>query len=175
MTMTRLRRLWRDRAGSSAIEFALLVPVLLLMIAGTVEIGQAYRVYSAASRLASHYAMVWADCTDTPAGACSTEMSNLAAAATISNIAPQLVVSNLSLQMFQVQLTATGSTTTYASPSGAAPSAAQIAAARTKFGASSVVIVSATYSHSLMFFSDTMSGFFAGALAPTYTVAMLRS
>ena len=38
------RRLGHDRRGVSAIEFAIILPVILLMLAGTVDIGQALMV-----------------------------------------------------------------------------------------------------------------------------------
>jgi Flp pilus assembly protein TadG len=36
-----LRRLWHDRRGSAAIEFAYIAPVLLLLLLGTIETGRA--------------------------------------------------------------------------------------------------------------------------------------
>jgi Flp pilus assembly protein TadG len=40
-----LSRLWHDSRGAAAVEFAYLVPILLLMLLGTIEIGRAVNVH----------------------------------------------------------------------------------------------------------------------------------
>ena len=55
--MRRFVRVIRDRRGVSAIEFAMILPVLILLYVGTVEIGTALTVY----RRASHVAATAAD------------------------------------------------------------------------------------------------------------------
>jgi Flp pilus assembly protein TadG len=47
------RRLLRDRSGVSAIEFVLLFPILVTMMAGTVDIGQALTVSRKMNQIAS--------------------------------------------------------------------------------------------------------------------------
>jgi Flp pilus assembly protein TadG len=52
-----IRRFWRDRRGVSAIEFALIAPVMLVIYFGLIEVCQGYM----ASRRASHTASIVAD------------------------------------------------------------------------------------------------------------------
>lgn len=40
MTLRALPRLWRDRAGSAAVESALTLPILFVLILGAVEVGR---------------------------------------------------------------------------------------------------------------------------------------
>jgi Flp pilus assembly protein TadG len=47
------RRLWRDRTGASAVEFALLVPVLLLLLAGLADLGHGLAVRRKVNQMAS--------------------------------------------------------------------------------------------------------------------------
>jgi len=56
----------RSRSGTAAIEFAFILPVLLMMFAGVVEAGRLFQVYDATNRLATQYAIVLADCSDIP-------------------------------------------------------------------------------------------------------------
>lgn len=41
---TLLRRMWRNEAGQALVEFALVLPVLLLLIAGIIEFGRAFHI-----------------------------------------------------------------------------------------------------------------------------------
>ena len=50
-------------------------PLMLMFMAGIVEFGRAFQVYSAVNRLATRYAVSWADCSDKTAGTCSSEMA----------------------------------------------------------------------------------------------------
>jgi Flp pilus assembly protein TadG len=52
-SVRRLVRLLRDRRGVSAVEFALIVPVLILMYVGIAEIGNALTIYRRTSLVAS--------------------------------------------------------------------------------------------------------------------------
>lgn len=47
------RRLWQDRAGASAVEFALLLPVLLLLLAGLADLGHGLAVRRKVNQMAS--------------------------------------------------------------------------------------------------------------------------
>jgi Flp pilus assembly protein TadG len=47
------RRLWWDRTGASAVEFALLVPVLLLLLAGLADLGHGLAVRRKVNQMAS--------------------------------------------------------------------------------------------------------------------------
>ena len=62
------RKFLRSRAATAAVEFAILVPVMLGMAGGGFELDRAFQVYNAANRLATQYAFVWSDCPDSPAG-----------------------------------------------------------------------------------------------------------
>ena len=73
--MRRLLSFLKAEGATSAIEFAFVAPVMLLMAAGITEIGRYYAVYDAANRLADQYASAWADCSDVPTGTCATELS----------------------------------------------------------------------------------------------------
>lgn len=46
----RLARLWRERGGIAAVEFAIILPLLVLMLFGTIEIGRMLFDYQAASK-----------------------------------------------------------------------------------------------------------------------------
>jgi Flp pilus assembly protein TadG len=174
--MRKLIRSWtRAERATAAIEFALIVPVLLLLMAGIFEFGRAFQVYEAVNRLVAQYAIAWADCSDTPVGTCSTELSAYTAGNAIANIAPQLKSANLTLQMFQISMSGTTPTVVYAYPAGGSMSAAQIAAAKAAFtNGQSAVVVSATYTHSLIF-ATLMTSFLSNYLTPTYTVVQLKS
>ncbi len=174
----------------AAIEFALISPILLLFIGGVVEFGRAFQVFEAVNRLATQYAIAYADCSDAPTGTCSIELANYTNQNAVHNIAPQLNYSNLSLQMFQVSMstqTPYAVSLTYGSGGNLTP--AQTAAVQTALTAAansafnnnsgqatvSGVIVTATYSHSLVYFPTLMASFFSNYLTPVYTVVQLKS
>jgi len=142
-------RFFRAARATAAIEFALVAPVLLLLIAGVVEFGNIFQVYNSVNRLASQYAIAWADCSDTSTsgsstGLCSSagELANYTPANAITNIFPQLrnFSSQGNLRMFQISMTAavpviatpsTSPSGVYQYPATATLSAAEIAAAQT--------------------------------------------
>jgi Flp pilus assembly protein TadG len=170
-----LSKLVRSNAGTAAIEFAIVVPILLLLFAGTIEVGRAYQVYNQVNRLASQYAIAWADCSDVPAGTCNSELSNFNSTFSISNIAPQLLTAQLSITMFQVTMSGTTPTVVYASPAGATPSTAQsTAAAAILTNGQSGVIVTGTYAHTLQFFSAMMSPTLSSYLTASFTAVQLK-
>jgi Flp pilus assembly protein TadG len=165
----------RSKTGSAAVEFAFIMPILLAMFAGVVEIGRIFQVYNATNRLATQFANVYADCSDSPAGTCSTELSALASTSTISNIVPQLDSSHLSLSVFQVSMSGTTPTIVYASPSGATLTAAQTSAAQALLTSGQPgVVVTATYTHSLQFFQTLMNPYLGSLLTPSYTAVQLK-
>jgi Flp pilus assembly protein TadG len=171
-----IRRLIRSENGFAAIEFAILTPLMVLFMAGIVEFGRLYLVQDACNRLATQIAMTWADCSDSPAGTCSTEMNNLISSYAVQNIAPELTYANISLSMFEVSVSGGAVSTIYIAPSGAALSTAQRNAATTVIASGQTgVVVTVTYSHSLAFFNSTMSSWLSGLLTPTFTVAQLKS
>lgn len=169
------RAFFRSKAGSAAVEFAFVAPILLAMFAGVVEIGRIFQVYNATNRLATQYANVYADCSDSPVGTCGTELTALASTSAIANIVPQLKTSSLSFSIFQVSMSGTTPTIIYASPSGAALTAAQTSAAQALLSNGQAgVVVTATYSHSLQFFPTLMTPYLGSLLSPSYTVVQLK-
>ena len=170
-----LRTFRGSSTGSAAVEFAFIAPILLAMFAGVLEIGRIFQVYNATNRLATQYANVYADCSDSPAGTCSTELGVLASTSAISNIVPQLDTSRLSLSVFQVSMSGTTPTVVYASPSGASLTAGQISAAQALLSNGQPgVVVTATYSHSLQFFQTLMTPYLGSLLTASYTAVQLK-
>ncbi|MFK0166341.1 TadE/TadG family type IV pilus assembly protein [Rhizobium sp. NPDC090279] len=53
IAVTRLRRLMKDRAGVSGVEFALVLPLLLLLLAASVDLGHALTVSRKIDEIAS--------------------------------------------------------------------------------------------------------------------------
>ena len=169
-------RFRRNPEGVAAVEFALIAPIMLVMGAGVLELGWAFQSQCAVNRLASQYAIVWADCSDLPAGTCSTEMGVLANANTVGNIVPQLNNGTRSLQMFQVTMNGSTPSVTYAYPSGATLSAAQSAAASSTLSNGQVgVIVTVSYTHKIMFFGGVLNGIVPATIPMTYTIAQLKA
>lgn len=175
----RLRSFGTAREGTSAIEFALVVPVLLVFMGGIVEMGRAYQTYVSVNRLATQYATAWADCSDVVVGTtCGTELLLYTTAAAEQNIAPQLQpVSGISLRMMQQTVSPTGvRTTDYAYPVGATPTAAELAIAGNAFTSGQTgVIVTASYTYTPMFFAAIMKPIIGSSKVFSYTVAQLKS
>ena len=169
-------RLRRSRDGIAAVEFAMIAPIMLLMGAGVLELGWAFQSQCAVNRLASQYAIVWADCSDLPAGTCSTEMNVLASSNTVGNIVPQLNNSTQSLQMFQVKMNGSTPTVTYAYPSGTTLNATQTAAASaTLSNGQAGVIVTMNYTHKIMFFGGVLNGVVPSTIPMSFTIAQLKA
>lgn len=166
----------RSTRGNAAVEFALVVPVMLLIGAGIVEFGLAFHVYNQTNRLATQYALVWSDCQDSGLN-CQTEMNTYATAAAKTNIAPQLNPSGITLRMYQVRMVGIVPTPLFVSPVGSTPSVEEMAeAVKTIPNGQTGVIVTATYGHALMFFPAIMGTTLAGSkLTPSYTVVQLKT
>lgn len=179
--MTRRSGAWvRSRSGNAATEFAFILPIMLLFIAGIVEFGRIIQVYSAVNRLATRYAVVYSDCYDYPTGTCNTELTTYTSSMATKNVAPQLNNTLVSLRMFEVSMSsATPATATIKYPTGsnATLSAAELVQAQTVIGAGQTgVVVTVSYQHSLLFFAQIMSQFIASnKLAVSYTVAQRKT
>ena len=50
MSMARIRRLYRARAGTAAVEFVLILPLLALLVFGTIDLGRLLADYQTASQ-----------------------------------------------------------------------------------------------------------------------------
>jgi Flp pilus assembly protein TadG len=171
----RLLRFIRSRSATAAIEFAFIVPILVMMMAGVVECGRLFQVYNATNRLATQYAIVYADCSDDPVGTCATELAALGTTTAFANIVPQLQTSQLSVTIFQVRMSGTTPTVEYGYPTSSTLSASQVTAATAALASGQVgVVVTATYNHTLQFFSTLMNPYLASVLTPSYTVVQLK-
>ena len=169
-------RLWRSKSAVAAVEFAIIVPVLILFAAGITEFGRYFSVSDAANRLATQYAGAWSDCSDVPAGTCANELSTFASSNVIANFVPELVPSQTTISMFQITMSGTTPTIVSSYPAGSTLSAAQTAAASSTFtNGQSGVIVTVTYNHTLLYFPTQMSSSMNGLLNISCTVAQLKS
>jgi Flp pilus assembly protein TadG len=173
--MAPLLKRFMNPNASAAIEFGLVAPVIIVLIAGIVEFGRIFVVYNTVNRLATQYAIAWSDCSDSPIGACLTELSSYTASNAIANFVPQLNAAKLTLQMFQISMSGTTPTVVYSYPSGSSLTASQISLAKTTFtSGQSAVIVTATYAHSLTYFPAVMTPFLGSVLKPSYTALQLK-
>lgn len=171
-----LRRYARSCHASAAIEFAVVAPILILLAGACVEFGMLFQVYNAVDRLAAQYAIAWSDCSDVPAGTCTSEIQLIAAANVRANIAPQLDASSTTLRAFQISMVGTNPAVVSAYPAGATPSGSEVAAAQSTFkNGQSAVIVTVSYSHSLHYFGALMSPLLGPTLNPSYTVTQLKN
>ncbi len=200
-----VRRLLRATRGAAAAELAIIVPVALLLVAGIVEFGRLFEVYDATNRLATQYALAWANCSESntdSGGVCATEIATYTASAAIGNVTPQLNIANLTLTMAEFTVTQQGVATaiytggnsqgtqnTTGDPTQLADAATKAAAAFTTASGSGtvsyivpgpaavqyIVVVEVSYQHSLLFFKTLMQPYLGSYLTPSYTVVQLKS
>jgi Flp pilus assembly protein TadG len=170
-----MNRFRHDNRGIASIEFALLASTLLLLAAGTVELSRCLQMYRAINRLTTQYAIAWADCTDTPAGTCRTELANYVTSGAIANIAPELTTALVSIRMFQVTMSGSTPTVTYSFPNGSALSTTERAMAVNLLADTQAgVIVTGSYTHTVTFFPKVMNAALAPYLSPSFTVAQMK-
>ena len=170
-----VRAFFKGRRGNAATEFAFLLPVMLALLAGVVELSRVLLAYNAVDRLASRYAISYADCSDIPNGTCQTELGTYVSTFAIKNMASQLTAS-VTLRMFEVQFLNGNMNVKYVSPSGATLTAAELTAAKAavkdqQFG----VVVTVEYLHSPLFFKAIASKFMSPTYDILYTIAQLKS
>jgi len=162
----------RSRSASAAVEFAFIFPIMLTMFAGVVEFGRLFQVYDATNRLATQYAIVYADCQQ--ASTCSSEPALLGTTTAIANIVPQLQTGQLSLNIFQVCMSGATPQPQTSFPAGATLTASQTAAAQSILqNGWTGVVVTASYVHSLQFFPTQMSAYLNSLLSPSYTAVQV--
>jgi Flp pilus assembly protein TadG len=180
---SRLRRLAkhlvRSDRGAAAVEFSIIAPVLILLMAAAFEIGRALQSVQAVNKLASQFAIAWADCTDEPVGTCgpSGELKQYTndTAVAVANLAPQLS-NTVTLQMFQVTMAGTTPTVVYSYPTGASLTAAQVAAAQSVLtSGQSGVVVTVSYSYQMAIFTSFLSHIIPSTIPMNYTVAQLKA
>jgi Flp pilus assembly protein TadG len=184
----------RDQ-GTATVELALILPVALLLVACIVEFGRLFEVYSATNRLASQFAYSWSACSENNGsyGSCGAELSAYTTANAISNVVPQLTLSNVNLSMFQFTVNyliggASAPVVTYSgsyqgqskdqATATAAAAAGTFSNTATPGAIQNIVVVVATYHHSLLFFNNLVAPIISGEstiLTPTYTVTQLKS
>lgn len=175
MTLS-LRQWWKSDRAAAAAEFALILPIVIFIFAAVIEFGRIFQVYAATNRLATQFAIAWSDCSDSPAGTCQTELGAYSSAFTIANIAPQLTPASLTLSMFEVQMAGTSANVVYAYPAGATLTTAQVNLAKANIASGQIgVIVTASYAHTLQFFSAQITPLLGSRLNPNYTVVQLKS
>lgn len=169
-------RFLAQRRAVAAVEFAIIAPVLMVLVGGVVEIGSLLRAYAAVNRVATQYALSYADCPDFTSGTCQTELSQYASTTTLANIVPQLTAANLTLTMAQVSMSGSTPTVQYVSPAGATLTAAQTAALVNAVPSGQTgVVVTAKYTYSLLFFATLMKPIIGSSWTITFTVAQLKS
>jgi Flp pilus assembly protein TadG len=171
-----IRTFLKGYAGTSAVEFAIVVPVMMAMMGGGFELGRAFQAYNAANRLATQYAFVWADCSDSPVGTCLTELGTYTPSAALANIAPQLITANIGLRMFQVTVAGSSVNVVYGYPSGQTLTAAEQTAATSALNNGQTgVVVSVSYVHSLLVFSTLMSPIIGSSYTMAFTVVQVKA
>ena len=142
----------RSARGTAVIEFTLVVPIMMVLVAAIAEFGLILDVYNQTDRLATQYAIAWAACSDDGVQACKGELPTYASPSTIGNVAPRLTPANVVLQMHEVSMAGAVPASIYAYPTGSAPSPDQVAAARSVLSDKQVgVIVTVAYTHTLLF------------------------
>ena len=168
------RRFARENRGSVAVEFAIISPVMLVMLGGIYEIGHAFQALTAVNELASQYAISWADCSDNPTGTCNTELTQYNTAGAISNVAPTLTASGVTVQMYQVKMSGTTPAVQY--PTGGSLTAAQISAAQTSLQSGDTgVVVTVNYTYTVSLFGGFLSGVIPNSIPMSYTTVQLKA
>jgi hypothetical protein len=195
MTRILLALLRRNRA-SATVELAIILPVMIFIVAGIVEFGRIFEVYVATNRLATQFAFSWASCPDDSSAKCGTELTYYTNGPEISNVVPQLALTGISLSMIEYSVLYLGPasitlnsvykggfcngsqspnpcgndlTTGQSLANAAAQTSQQIGTVQY------VVVVIASYSHSLSFFNTLMNPLLGSYLTPTYSVAQLKN
>jgi Flp pilus assembly protein TadG len=176
MMRSLFRRFNRDNRAVAAIEFAIIVPVVVALFATTLEFGLYYRSLDAVNKLASQYAIAFADCFDD--ADCTSERTALISTTLATNLTQGLVPASLSIRMFKVNVSSTGSITVKV-PTGGTLDTNEQAAVSTRIYKSGVaregVVVTVSYTHSAQFFASTANTFLAPYFNIKARVAQLKN
>lgn len=165
----------RDRSGAVAVEFALILPAMLLLAGAIFGIGSVLRAYAATNRLTMEYAISYANCSDTASGVCQTELNQYGTAAALGNVAPRLTASNITLSMAQVIMNGSTLSVEYAYPSSLLLSAAQQSALQAILSSGETgVVVSVTYQYQVPLFAAILAPIIGSSFTISDTVAQLK-
>jgi Flp pilus assembly protein TadG len=97
MKLIQLQKLWRREEGQALAEFALVLPVLFLLVAGIIEFGRGWNIKQAvtdASREGARYAVVQDNTVTCPAGV-------------IAKVKQRLVLANIDTSAAKTTVTVT--------------------------------------------------------------------
>jgi Flp pilus assembly protein TadG len=155
-----LRRFSRDDHAIAAIEFAIIVPVVIALFATMLEFGLYYRSLDAVNKLASQYAIAWADCSDDTS--CGSEATAFSSSTLATNLTQGLAPASYSVRMFKVSVSGTTITADVKIPSTATVDTNERTAILNKIASGQEgVIVTVSYTHSAQFFASTANTFFS--------------
>lgn len=168
-------RFVRSTEAVAAIEFAIIAPVVIVLMGMLLEFGFYFQAYDATNKLATQYAISYSDCDDYPAGTCLTEAGYYTTTSAIRNLAPRLNSANVTVRVFQiVAASSTSFTVTYSSPSGATLTSSERNYLSSKVVADDVaVLVSVSYTHTLTF-GTIASQFLGSRLTIPATVVQIK-
>jgi Flp pilus assembly protein TadG len=178
---TALRRVIGDRRATSALEFAIIAPVMLLLGGGIVEVGALLRAYASVHRVAMQYALSWADCPEGVIGlaGCASELTSYTSLSSIANLAPALTPAKLDLEMVEFTMSVLNLPTVVLSNPGAAlaTTLSSLTASLQSVvpAGSSGVVVKVSYPYSLMFFSTLMAPVIGSTFTISYSVTQLKA
>jgi Flp pilus assembly protein TadG len=97
-------RFGRDRRGVAAVEFAFVLPLLLVLLAGALETRRLWQASRAINTLAAQAALVIADCAATPPATCANDVQRMLAA--VGTLAPHLDRTQLTMEAVEIARTA---------------------------------------------------------------------
>jgi Flp pilus assembly protein TadG len=173
MRASLLQRFRRDDRAIAAIEFAIIVPVIVALAAATLEFGMYYRSLDAVNKLASQYAIAWSDCVDD--ANCESEATTLSNTTLATNLTNGLVPANISIRMFRATRASSSTINTpeVVRPSGATADANEVAAIVSKAETNGEygVVVTVTYTHTPQFFASTANTFLSSYMTMRARVA----
>ena len=161
----------RGERASIAVEFAFLVPVLILLMGGTYEVSGAIEANSQLNIMVGQVALSWGDCNDSPTGTCQTEMNQYVTAR--ANIVPALNGGQLTLNLWQVTVLGTTVSTSY-STSAITAAAISVARAQIPSGNTGIVVIG-SYTFQARAFTVVTQPFIGSGLIFSQTAAARKT
>lgn len=164
------QRFATDERGVAAVEFAFVLPLLLVLLAGALELRAAWQAARSVNTLAAQAALVIADCKTTNPSGCAGEAQQISNA--VGWLAPQLERSRLTIDA--AELTRTGGAAKLVSGSQDLANALGPAAlARFREGQTGIAI-RVTYSHLPTAFASFLGSAFTEKLTFQATAFALK-